>query len=472
MMASAFRFPRPRRPRALLLGALLLLAAVSVRAQEVNAEPPRLLIEKISVEGTREAAARIVKAETLLREGQTYTEDELRQAVYRVHRLPFVLDATFSLRKGSARGAYELVIQAQPARWFFYDHSFRLFFFDQPVDLDGSFGDGADVVYNLPGLIGARLFTGRSGVLFASLDNVEGVQAGYTHYNLFGRGILAGVSYSYNGLCCVREAVPFGLDPGFVTWQWTESEKASFHLAVPLRTSQSLQMGWSRRTGNGSIRREILETQDFRSFLDVTSIGSDVTYERAEIQWVLDTSDDPLLPTRGLTLTAGVERSTLESERLLWFRLQEEAPGFRIEELPPFESEYVAASFSATRHWSITPRQTISGTGRLSVGTSTVHNLPTLDGPIARTDLDVFGASAGFRHAVSLWRSRGDRGFGDLRFETGVELGMETTSPDLGLAQTPNPMERLQVSTGLVFRNQWGRLRVGFVYLDLGEVLP
>jgi hypothetical protein len=110
------------RIRSFLSLALLVLAALPAAAQE---EPPpetaRFLIETISVEGPKEAAANIVKAETLLRPGETYTETQLRLAIYRVHRLPFVLDANFALRKGSRRGAYELVISVQPARWFF-DH--------------------------------------------------------------------------------------------------------------------------------------------------------------------------------------------------------------------------------------------------------------------------------------------------------------------------------------------------------------
>jgi hypothetical protein len=38
--------------------------------------------------------------------------------------------------------------------------------------------------------------------------------------------------------------------------------------------------------------------------------------------------------------------------------------------------------------------------------------------------------------------------------------------------RAPNPLERLELSTGLVFRNAWGRLRLSVAYLDVGEVLP
>src|SRR3954469_2979572 len=108
-------------PRAFAILFVLLAGALPVWSDEAAPEPARFLIEKITVAGPKAAAANIVRAETLLRTGESYTEDELRQAVYRVHRLPFVLDASFSLRKGSRRGAYELLIEVAPARWFFYD---------------------------------------------------------------------------------------------------------------------------------------------------------------------------------------------------------------------------------------------------------------------------------------------------------------------------------------------------------------
>src|SRR5438270_12828530 len=106
--------------RPLLL--LLFFTALPAWGQEEPATAQettdRFLIEKITVEGPKAAVANIVRVEMLLREGGSYTEDQLRQAIYRVHRLPFVLDASFSLRKGSRRGAFELVVEVQPARWF------------------------------------------------------------------------------------------------------------------------------------------------------------------------------------------------------------------------------------------------------------------------------------------------------------------------------------------------------------------
>ena len=216
--------------RPLLL--LLLFIAFPAWGQEEEPSTPqetdRFLIEKITVEGPKQAAANIYRSETLLSEGGTYTEEQLRLAIYRIHRLPFVLDASFALRRGSRRGAYELVIDAKPARWFFFDTSVHAFKFGEPLDLEeDSFTTDPSMESSttLQGLVGARLFVGRSGVLFGALDSEEGIQAGFTQYDLFHRGILASAGYSRNA-CCVREVLPLALDPTFSSWSFQSSEKA------------------------------------------------------------------------------------------------------------------------------------------------------------------------------------------------------------------------------------------------------
>ena len=131
-----------------LAGASMLACAFPAAAQEEpppeavepSAEIARFLIETITVETDRKASVGIIESETLLKEGETYTEDDLRQAVARVHRLPFVLGADFSLRKGSERGAYELVIQTYTVRWFFYDRRVQISRFDEAFALGGLLG--------------------------------------------------------------------------------------------------------------------------------------------------------------------------------------------------------------------------------------------------------------------------------------------------------------------------------------------
>lgn len=453
-----------------LITALLLLSpwiaqGTALQAQE---EAPRFLLERITVAGSREAAGRIVEAETLLREGGTYGEEDLALAVARVQRLPFVLDADFSLRKGSERGAYELVIQVEEARRFFYEHSIRASFFGKPVELEHGVDEG--LIVSLPVLVGARQFVGRSGVVFAALDTVEGAQVGFTRYDLFGRGVVASVSYSgvFNSdICCASEVLPYALDPSFVAWRWDDSgRRLSLEATVPLRPTDALRFGWSSRDGEGATRSELLGVFTGSDFF-IDAGNSELTLDRAELKWVRDTSDDPLVPTRGYTLSGGLEWTAFETGPLRRFR---EETGFVGEPLPAQSSELTAAVVSAARYWSLSPRQTVSGQGRLSVGQASLRQIPSRTGIAPDQELDAFSGSAGVHHTLRLKQSRGERGFSDLYLESSAEVGVETTSPKLSTSTSPNPLERLELSIGLLFRNVWGVLRFRLSYLDLGEV--
>lgn len=452
---------------------LLCAFAASAWAEEPPAlEPARFLIETITVETTRKAAAGIIESETLLQEGGTYSEDDLRQAVFRVHRLPFVLGADFSLRKGSERGSYELVIQAHTARWFFFDRGLQFAHFDQLYALDSNFGSTEYFNINQTGLIGSRVFLGRSGVLYGSfglqqdsISDESGGQVGFTQYDLFGRGIVANVSYARHA-CCGTVVLPFGIDPNLAAWDWEEDHQASLSLAVPLSAHRSLQLGWTERRGEARQHHRVLDPA--YDFVDEILFAGDQSFRRVDARWVQDTSDDPLLPSRGTVISAGLEHASYEAEDLFERSFSYPDPPTDTPR-PPFHGEQLLAELSAIRHWSVTPRQSVSAGGRVSFGQSRVTNLEVNEVILPKTDLDVFGGSVSVRHLIRLRSHREPGDFSDLYLETGATFGIEATSPDLALRD--NPLERLELSTGITWRNQWGRLRFIFTFLDLGEVL-
>lgn len=466
-----------------LAGAWMLLwalagspASAAFPDEPLAAEPARFLIETITVETSRKASAGIIESETLLEEGGTYSEDDLRRAVARVHRLPFVLDANFSLRKGSARGAYELVIEANTARWFFFDRGLHFARFDQIYTL-GDFGDGNESDWSQSGLIGGRMFTGRSGVLYGSLgfqsdlaSDANGHQLGYTHYNLFGRGIVADVSYARHG-CCSTDVLPYGIDPQLSSWDWVDDEQASLKLAIPLAPHRSLQLGWTERSGRADDHRQVLDPFWDTVHDDVFDGIQDSRH--LEARWVQDTSDDPVLPSRGTVLSAGVEYDSYRAEKLRAQRYVRDAEGtFRPTGevgLPGFDGEQLLATASAIRIWSVTPRQSVSAGGQVSVGRSQLNGLALDDRLLPETDLDLYGATLRARHLLRLWAMRETGNLADLYLDTTLTYGIEAASPRLGLRD--NPLERLDLTTGVIFRTQWGRLRLAFTYLDLGEVL-
>jgi hypothetical protein len=444
--------------------ALLLLTAIPAAAQE---EPPpetaRFLIETITVEGPKEAAANIVKAETLLRPGESYTEEQLRLAVYRVHRLPFVLDAGFALRKGSRRGAYELVISVQPAHWFFFDHWLRAFTFEHPLDLQDETFRGDRTSVSIGGVVGARLFVGRSGQLFGAFDSRDGLELGFTQYDLFHRGILASAGVSRE-LCCVTEVLPLALDPTFSSWTFDSSRKLSLGMSIPLGGRQSFQVSLSDRRGEPESHRGVLEDTPDRVRQLFTESG-ELEYQRAEGKWVYDTSDDPFLPTRGISVSAGVEAARFSSRDL--HEIPTDTPREE-QRVSPFHSEQVVAAVSGIWHFPVSARQTVSFMSKISGGPSRLENLRLRNRTMDQTSVNSFGGSVGVQHSVVLRRSRSRDNFVDLSLETGAEIGVEKTSPDFG----PSPLKRFSAHTGLVFRNAWGRVRATLTYLDLGEVVP
>jgi hypothetical protein len=453
-----------------LLAVLLLLAFRASAQEPLPEDTARFLIQTITVETDREASAEIIKSETLLKEGETYTEDDLRQAIARVHRLPFVLDASFSLRKGSERGTYELVVETHTARWFFFDRGVQVTSFDRAYALEGNFLSGTHYAVSQTGLIGGRLFVGRSGVLYGSLgihqdlvNDGTGIEIGYTHYDLFGRGAVADASYSTN-YCCTTEVLPLGISPGLEVWDWERDERAALSLSIPLSSNRSLQLGWTERWGDAGNHRRIL-FDDYLPYIQDSVFAGDQSSRQASARWVQDTSDDPLLPSRGSVLSAGLEYISFDAERLRAFHIQ--GQDLPVEYTPPdFHGEMLTADLTATRHWSLTPRQSVSASGRLSYGRSRVFYVA--DGQrFLGLELDVYGGSVGGKHLLRLWSLREPGNVGDLYLETEARYGLESVPLRQGLKYG---LSRLELSTGLTFRNRWGRLRLAFSYLDLGEV--
>lgn len=162
-----------------LLCLLLLLGCASASYAE-----DRFLIERIDVRKLVHASADVIRAESRLQEGDSYAEADLRAASDRVRRLPFVLDAVFSLERGSVRDAYVLVITVSETRPLFFRYQFIPFFENaqiRAVDNDA--------------LLGARWFAGSRGVFHVAgivhqsdrpfESSYISAQGGYTRYGLF-----------------------------------------------------------------------------------------------------------------------------------------------------------------------------------------------------------------------------------------------------------------------------------------------
>lgn len=448
------RFRPGGRLAFLLLIATALATAASARAETPASSgsdaEPRFFIETIAVEGTRRAAPEVIISESLLAAGHSYTETELREGVYRIRRLPFVLDAGFRLGKGTERGRYRLLVRVDEVRSFFFGadllHSSVGGTLRRSSPLDEDF-DGVL-------LAGARAFAG-NGLFFAAVGDVGDFQVGYSRYRLFDRPAFLNVAFARERCCAVR-ILDLGLDPTASVWADLEdSDRFELTLGIPLGDNHALRLGAARLESGGGHRRQ-LAPERFGAFLN----AGERDQSELELAWIYDTTDDPIFPTRGDRM-----RSALSVERLD----AELAAGAFLEPtiaLPALRSRLVALTVAGSRAWPITPRQTVEVRLRLRYGRADVRDLPALADPAARPPLDAvlgtFEGDLGVRYALAL-RKRHRRG--DLVWETEARTFVADTRPTL--APRSLPLRGTSVSTAVALRNAWGLFRFGLIFLDV-----
>jgi hypothetical protein len=386
--------PRPFL-RAMTGLVLLLALALPAAAQE---EPPRFLLERIVVEGLRRAGSdRLVVAESLLREGSAYSEDDLRQAVFRIKRLPFILDAEFALRKGSERGRYELVIGVEEVKPYFLQLS-------TDVDLRENRFDRFEDRVTDTGIVGLRYFVNPHDLAYAAWNPDGLVNLGYTRFNLFGRGGYASLQSSFR--------------------QSDSDVDVSLVVAVPL-------------VGNHALRS--------------TSSWNETDFSHGwqqGVEWLYNTTDDPLLPTEGVEASARVAYGDGRLE-------------FRESSTGPTETQRRRAdelSLNGRKVWAWTSRQSVSVGGNAFLSRNredhAQHGLP------AGTLRKFYGAGVDVGYAWSVWRTQGIGVRRDLRLEVGTSYIDERADP----AFIVDRSRAWGANLGIVFRNAWSLIRLTFHY--------
>jgi hypothetical protein len=378
--------------RVLLL--LLLIAPMSAE------EPAHFLIERIDVRHLEHASPDVIKSESRLREGQTYSENDLRAANNLIKRLPFVLDAELSLERGSVRDSYVLVITVNEARPLFY-------LFDAvPFVRNGgpaiaSNGDDA--------LLGVRWFAGRSGVFhiastvheddrpFAS--SYVALQGGYTRYGLLNGRAFATLTLSRFGQ---RESggSSGAILPGGV-------------LGVTLTPKNTLTISYSGVDAGTTSRRaeRILESR--------------LAY---------NTTNHPYFPTEGTLVSVapvfawidGIDRTPLHIA---------------------FHDSDTAIDAHAARYWTLGDRFTAAAVG---------------DGGLVHVKRLTLGDEHDFNLRYGTASLRFWRAIGETNSETDqrIELTLSDTTRNRQFFPLVND-RRTQFSAAWVRRNAWGVLRLG-----------
>lgn len=417
---------RRRRTAGLALAVLLFLVPAAWAQGPV---PASFFLETISVAGEETVSPELLISESLLEEGETYTEAQLRHAVHRINRLPFILEANFSLEKGSERDRYELVITVKETRrWFFGAEFLQIHFANENADDDDL------EVENL--LAGRRFFLGKHGVGFIALGSEDEFSSvGYTHYDLFGRGVVLDLSYSLD------------------SWSSDSTNyRTAFRLGVPLRTNQSLLFA------------TVYDHRESRSVfggpdgVPLTSRSSETDIIDASLAWTYNSLDDPVLPTEGFVAEGGLLYNETSSDSR--FRDESTDPPSVFDST--FGSEVLGIRLQARKHWPTTARQSLWLGGLVFAGVQDDGDrLVPAPSPRFSNERDVVTYEARAGYDFFLLRQRDWDQWRELRWETTAEARF--------VHRSPGPEDEpyfTTIGTGLAYRNAWGVFRLRFEYQD------
>lgn len=390
---------------------ILLLIPLTASAQEI----PSFLIERIEVRGERFVSESVVRTETRLEEGRTYSEQELKQAIDRVNRLPFILDASFALEKGAERGKYVLVLTI--------------------VETKPLFAEATSITYEGPGAYrshtedyvrsGVRWFLGSGSLVHASTDFDDNYEVGFTQYNLFGRAAFASLSVRWTEADI--DTMIVGPDGQVGHYSAEIDPSPQLRIGVPLFGDHSIVAEASQqRVVSRSEFGDVDQEQDQETFF-------------SDVAWIFDTSDDPILPTAGTVWRTGISSSWTDQSLLFQDGVSDSSTRFdslytRFEQYRPI-NDWISILYGIT-----------GGTTRISSD--------TLNGEL---ESDTWGYAPTAGVSASLWSERLTRKLGDLRLETRAQYAINEGDFD---------SRALGLTSAIVQRNVWGTLRLAFTYTD------
>ena len=383
-------------------------------------EPARFFIERIDVRNTHRVSHEVIVAESRLREGHTYSELELREAVSRVTRAPYLLSADFSLEKGSERGKYVLVITVNETKPFFYRLDLNPIVSSdaaRSVELnDVTLASDNDIA------LGVRFFVGRRGEFHAGLegatDNRSSTEdftsllVGYTQYDIFGTRAFV----TLNAVRPTKES------------DSRSAIKPQVAAGVPLSINQTLSLEYDP--------------------IEVSSSSLRFSQKFATIRWSYNTTNHPLLPTRGTYITFAPiavwhDRSGVDFNHTSYL-LHDHSFGFET---------------SATRWWEFADRNSVgAGVAAGAARLRETGSRPALGFSGIRIDDSRF-TTWKLSVARSLWPVERIAKSGESRVELDLRIGNKIDRSAQFGEFAPGSVRQLSLSW--IRRNSWGFLRLG-----------
>jgi outer membrane protein assembly factor BamA len=414
---------------------LLILFAAPLAAQE-----PRFFIERIEVRNARRVTPDVVVAESRLREGHEYSEAELRDAATRLERLPFLLSVDFSLEKGGERGRHVLVLTITETKPFFFFLDARPFFESGDEYLEIDYSDRFGAEGNAMAL-GFRWFVGRRGAVHIGLTSTEddrefteddgGLAVGYTQYDLFGTRAFATLNLKRP-----------------ITGDWQGPQIApQLVVGIPVSPNQTVTLQYDETRFSRERRIVMLPDElpiDYRNRS---------TQRLVSARWSYNTTNEPVLPTRGTLLHV-----TPSVGRLRWTRTALANPPF---DLVTTGTTY-GVEAGAARYWELSDRNSVFADAR--GGWERIERSANLEGVDDSDGTATYG-SAGVGISRSLWsRERQARG-GDSRFDLTLRYANRSQRFEIDPPELPSRERDVrQVSTSWIRRTSWGTFRLGVGY--------
>lgn len=397
--------------------ATIAFIAVSTFGQE------HFRLSRIEVQNTNRVSPRLIVAETLLREGQNYTEDDVRTAVARLGRLPFLLNASYTLNNGV------LVITVTEMRQFSVVLDARgILFGDRnysSTDFDYDFSDPTTPWKNAA--VGLRWQTDGAGTAHAVLTvlrnrqglskNYSAYEIGYTRYDLFGTRLFARAN--------VRSPVDSLEEKTFTP---------SVLIGFPVTSSQTLTFEHVDT---------LFESHTFRL------VGNDFRVLHAErlltLAWTYDTTNAPYAPTRGTFVRLAPMR---------WMRDDADFESVRTPERFIPNATHINANgvdVAAVHHWELSERHSMSL--GMSGGWAEIdreHNPPRASSTGTRS-----------KTAYEILEGGYSRALGSTRLELEGRLIINQRNDPSGDDTNESSFE---VGANWVWRSTWGTVRAGLNY--------
>ena len=444
---------------------ILATVALLVSAHFISADAaePAFHITRIDVEGARWVSKDIIREESRLKLGQFYTEKELVLALRRITRLSFILSADFSLAKGETYGTYALVIHVSEENPLLFQYEKSWIDMTRRENVKGiSYDSGlppsSDAGSSTQSLeVGGRMNIGAYGIGYAivsrespSVEAIDapfaGLNVGFSHYNLMGKHVFLNVNLQFTG-----ERVGIQYDrPTYsrVSVKAHRPISPSLTVSVPVKKNQwvSFDINYAKQ----------MQEYDFPE-VDVP-IQDQVTDKRLQmdLSWYYDTTDDLLIPLRGMRMESGVEYVHQKSEfhgglygASDWGVMPPPGERLNIYGITQNMAEGTMIYVKIDKYWSPTNRLAVDVQAHGS------HRLHEAGGNIKDMHYRELGLAIGV--SWDMWgRSLTER-HGDLRLEV---RGRQFNQNIVSFKSDERVLE-----AGILFRNRWGVIRLSYCYL-------